>query len=91
MLEAKDTVMTEEEAVGSMDMPLLPEPVRELWWNHTYKMLLAQAGISFKAGERKVAEWVEENSYGFDIGDGVMIRKMDDELWQAKWGLNEGQ
>ena len=41
------------------------------------------------AGRREVVEWIIKNSYGFDKGDGVMVRKIIDGEWQAKlkeWG-----
>ena len=44
----------------------------------------------YKEGIREVVRWVTENSYAFDIGDGVMIRKMDEEKWKAmleEWGI----
>ena len=65
------------------------------------KALEKQAEISFLLGEeqgkqkgiKEVVEFVDENSYGFDNSDGVMIRKMVDDDWQAQlkeWGIDKG-
>ena len=66
--EAKGTVMTEDELVS------LPRYDRDT-------VLLAQAEISFKAGMRVVAKWIEDTFFK---------RVISEEEWQAKlkeWGL----
>uniref|UniRef100_A0A6M3J4T8 Uncharacterized protein n=1 Tax=viral metagenome TaxID=1070528 RepID=A0A6M3J4T8_9ZZZZ len=81
MMEAKDTVMSDDQIHDTYGViPLDDDPV--------YDALNAQAEISFKAGRKEVVDWGKETCPHDLFGEGThCFKRACDECWEEKWGI----
>jgi len=86
-MEAKDTVMSDEERKKFL-------PINDgysYYKGYGEAISQAQAEISFKAGIREVVEWLQKTSDNLDYNNTISLFAVGMGEWEAKlkeWGIN---